>query len=136
VMSVLTTTATAPGSYPVVITASTGQITHTIGATFVVKADFSLTVSPTSITLKAGGAGNFNVTVGGTGFTGSVTLSVSGLPKFATGRFNPSTVTGSGNSVLSISTNKNVAPGTYNLTVTAASGGITHTQYPTLVIQP
>jgi hypothetical protein len=72
---------------------------------------------------------------GGTGFTGTVTLSASGLPKFANAKFNPVSVVNSGTSVLTVNTNRNVAPGSYLLIVTGTSGNRVHSISITLVVQ-
>ena len=61
------------------------------------------------------------------GFNGTVNFSVSGLPSGATAAFNPTSVTGSGSSTLSITTSSSTPPGNYPLTIKAASGNLTHT---------
>ena len=61
-------------------------------------------------------------------------MSVSGLPSGATGSFNPTSVAGSGNSTLSVSTSSTTPAGTYTLTITGASGSLTHSASVTLVV--
>jgi hypothetical protein len=68
------------------------------------------------------------------GFTGTVSLSVSGLPSGATGAFNPTSVAGSGSSTLSVSTSSTTPAGTYTLTITGTSGSLTHSAIVTLVV--
>lgn len=81
-----------------------------------------------AITLAAGSSVSDTITVSPTdGFTGTVSLSLTGnLPKFANAGLSPTTVTlsstGAQTSVLTIRTNRKVAPGNYTLTVTGTSG--------------
>src|SRR4029453_265013 len=96
-------------------------------------ADFSISVSPASALINRGDKTSFTVTITGQpGFNSPVTLTVSGLPKFASSRFSTSRVTGSGTSTLTINTNKNVSVGPSPLTVTATSGSLVHSQDVTL----
>jgi len=101
----------------------------------VVSGDFSISATPTSLTIGRGGNGSYTVTIAGSGFAGTVNLSVSGLPKFANPKFNPISVVNSGTSVLTMNTNRNVAVGTYTLTITATSGSRVHSANVTLIIQ-
>lgn len=99
--------------------------------------DFSVTVSPASATVAPGGHANYAASVAAVhGFAGDVALSLSGLPSGkADGTFMPAVVTGgAGSSVLSVTTAATMAPGTYPLTVTAASGSIVRTSPATLVV--
>jgi hypothetical protein len=65
--------------------------------------DFSIATSPTSQTATQGEANAYTVTVNGlNGFTGTVTLSATGLPSGTTGTFNHNSVSGSGSSALTI----------------------------------
>jgi hypothetical protein len=99
-------------------------------------ADFAIAVAPSSATIGHPGDTNFTVTISGTaGFSGAVSFSVTGLPKFANARFSPSSVTGSGTSTMTVSTNKNAVRGTSTLTVTGTSGGLVHSANVTLNIQ-
>jgi hypothetical protein len=135
-LSVSTSTSTAPGNYPLTITATSGALAHTANVTLVVSADFSVSVSPASLTVPRGSNGLYNVTVTpGRGFTGSVSLNVSGLPRRANASFNPTSISGTGSSTLTVNTNRKTPTGTFTLTVTATSGGRSHSQQVTLTIQ-
>jgi hypothetical protein len=129
-LTLVTDPSTAPGSYPVRLTATSGSLTHGVTITLVVTAetgDFTGSIVPGAQTLGQGEIGSVTVQVIPiNGFTGSVTLSVTGVPAGATASFNPQVVTGgSGSTVLTIATG--FAPvGKYNLTLTGTSGAISH----------
>jgi hypothetical protein len=97
--------------------------------------DFSISASPSSQAVTAGAGASYTATVSAvSGFTGTVSLSVSGLPSAATSSFNPTSVAGSGNSTLSVSTGSTTPTGTYVLTITGTSGSLTHSTTVTLVV--
>jgi uncharacterized membrane protein len=60
---------------------------------------------------------------------------VSGLPGRVSASLNPSSVTGSGSSALTIRVNKPARTGTYDLTVTGKSGNLVHSVSLKLVVQ-
>ena len=96
---------------------------------------FTLSATPTSTTVAAGGTGTYTVTLTqGSGFSGTVSFSVTGLPSGATGLFNPSSLTTSGSSTLSISTIASTPPASYTLTITGTSGEASNTATVTLVV--
>jgi hypothetical protein len=131
-LSVTTGSGTPAGSYQLTITGTSGTLTRTSTVTLVVNGDFSLSVTPSSSTIARGGRTSYTVTVAG---VGSVALTIEGVPRFASGRFRPNPVSGSGNSVLSITSNKNVAAGTYTLTIRGTSGSTVRSVTVTLVVQ-
>jgi hypothetical protein len=86
--------------------------------------DFSL--SATNATVAQGGSGTSTVTVTPlSGFTGSVTLSASGLPSGVTGVFAPNPTTST--STLTLTASATATTGTSTITVTGVSGSLTHT---------
>jgi hypothetical protein len=97
--------------------------------------DFSLSITPSSITVpKAGGTAVYTVTITPTGgFNSPVTLSVSGLPSGTTGAFSPNPATTA--SALTLTVNSSTLKGTYLFTVTGMGGApaVTHTATATLV---
>jgi hypothetical protein len=133
-LSVSTGSGTPAGSYQLTIRATSGTLTRTSTVTLVVNGDFSLSATPTSRTIASGGGTSYTVTVAGVA-SGSVALAVEGVPRFASARFRPNPVSGSGSSVLSVTSNKNVAAGTYNLTIRGTSGSTVRSITVTLVVQ-
>ena len=91
-------------------------------------ADFSMSASPSSLTLNPGQNGTSTVSVTAlNGFTGTVGFTVTGCPASpAACVMNPTSVTGSGNSTLAVSTDNTTTPGSYNVMVTGTSGSLSH----------
>ncbi len=140
--SVLTFTASATaatGTSTVTITGTSGSLTHTSTVSLMVNAvatpNFSLSASPTSVTITQGGTGNSTITeTPSGGFTGSVTLSTSALPSGVTAAFGANPTTGS--SVLTFSASATATTGTSTVTVTGTSGTLSHTVTITLIVNP
>src|SRR5207247_1313863 len=114
-----------------------GQAHAVSGANFKASAtqaaDFSLSASPSSQTATPGGSTSYGVTISPTGgFTGQVTLSVSGLPTGANGSFTSNPATAS--STLSVTMGTSTPAGTYTLTITGVSGALTHTTAVALTV--
>ena len=100
--------------------------------------DFSISANPASQTVGRGSATTYIITIiplGG--FTGSVSLNVSGLPSRSSASFspNPVAVSSGGTSTLTVSTTSRTPSGTRTLTITATSGSLRHTQTVTLNVQ-
>jgi hypothetical protein len=97
--------------------------------------DYSLSLTPASVTVTAGSAASYTVNIARSGgFAGSVTFSVAGLPAGASGTFTPNPATANSSS-LSITTTTATAAGTYPFTVTGTSGTLSHAASGTLVVQ-
>ena len=100
-----------------------------IGAGGGAVADFGLSTSPTSLSVKRGSSGSTTVTVTAIGASSPVTLSVSGLPAGVTASFatNPVTATTAGaTSKLTISASRSAGTGTFGLTISGTNGSATH----------
>ena len=135
-LAVSTSASTPLGTYTLTINGTSGPITRSTNATLVVAGSFSLSIAPLSRTVPTAGSTTYVVTlIPGSGFTGPVTFSISALPKFVTARFSPSSVTTSGTTTLILDTKKNVARGTYSLTVSGTSNGQVHSAPITLTVQ-
>ena len=138
--SVLTLTASSTattGTSTITITGTSGTLTHTTSVTLTVTApaqpDFSLSASPSSLTVKQGSNGSSTITETDlNGFAGSVTLSTSALPSGVTASFSPNPTTST--SVLTFTASSTATTGTTNVTVTGTSGSLTHTTTISLTI--
>src|SRR5260370_2890 len=113
-------------------------LTHGADAGTTPQPDFLLSATPSSQTISDGGSTSYTASVSPVNsFTGSVALTVSGLPSGASASFNPSSISGgTGSSTLSITTNNTVAPGNYTLTITgtSTSPSLSHTAQVVLSI--
>jgi len=99
--------------------------------------DFILTASPSSQSTPAGGVLQFQVLAeGSNGFNQPLALSLSGAPAGLTHSFQPNPLYPGSQSLLTITTESQTAPGNYPLTITAMGGGITHTATVTVEVRP
>jgi subtilase family serine protease len=96
-------------------------------------ASFSLTANPNSLSVAQGSNGTSTITVVPyDGFSGSVTLSASGMPTGVTAGFstNPTTST----STLTLTVGSSTTPGTYTITVGGTSGTLSSQTFITLKV--
>jgi hypothetical protein len=138
--SVVTFTASSTattGTTSVTITGTSGTLSHTTSISLTINAtatpNFSLSASPSSLSVTQGSSGNSTITVTPSGgFTGSVTLSNSTLPSGVTASFgtNPTTST----SVLTFTASSTATTGTSTITITGVSGSLSHTTTISLTI--
>jgi hypothetical protein len=98
---------------------------------------FSMSASPTSVSVAQGGSGTSTIsTAVSGGFNSAMSLSASGLPAGVTASFSPASIAapGSGSSTLTFNASSTATTGTSTVTVTATGGGITHTTTVSLTI--
>jgi uncharacterized repeat protein (TIGR01451 family) len=93
-------------------------------------ADFTLNVTPASQTVTQGNSASYNLTLQPSGgFTGQISLSVTGLPAGASASFSPSSVTlndaSSRTATLTVTTNGSTPVATSQLNISATSGSLT-----------
>ena len=134
----IATAATAPpGSYPLTITGTSGSTTHTGQLTLVVNPrDFTLAAGPSPITVSRGQTASYTVSVAAVGgFTGTVSLSVTGLPTKATATFSANPVGVPATSVLRVRTTTLTPRGTYTIRITGSSGSLVHQVTVTLIVR-
>jgi hypothetical protein len=130
--SALTFTASATaalGPATVTITGTGGGLTRatTVNLTVVAQAtpDFSLSASPSSLTINRGASGTSTITVTRSGgFTDAVTLSASGLPAGVTASFSVNPATGA-SSVLTLTASSTATTGPATVAITGVGGGLT-----------
>jgi hypothetical protein len=97
--------------------------------------DFILWRSPALRTVAPGESTTYTVTVTpAEGFTGTVSFSVTGLPSGTTATFDPTSVTTSGSTTMSVATTAATPRGAYPLTIRATSGTQTRTINVTLIV--
>src|SRR6476660_610229 len=95
--------------------------------------NFSLSASPSSLTVTQGSSGNSTITVTPSGgFTGSVTLSNSALPSGVTASYSTNPTTGT--SVVTFTASSTATTGTTSVTITGTSGTLSHTTSISLTV--
>src|SRR5260370_734991 len=137
--SLLTLSATGTttvGTYTVTIAGTSGSLSGTAAVTLTVNptGNYTLSASPSSLTVVQGTSGASTITVTPlNGFNSSVSLSASGLPSGVTASFNPSSTPSTSTLTLTASSTATTAPVT--ATVTRASGSLTKTTTISLTVQ-
>ena len=130
----LTSTITAPataGTYPVCVRATDSQGNTSDGTACTTLTVMSYSLAPASGTASVGqgGAANYTINITRTNFPGSIAFSASGLPAGATATFtaNPSSAASTALSIRTSNCGTATPRGTYTITVTGQSGGLTKT---------
>ena len=98
---------------------------------------FTVSASPSVLTVTAGSTGSATITTAVSGgFNSSVALLASGAPSGVTVAFSPSSIgaPGSGSSTATFTVASNTTPGTYNITITGTGGGQTQTTTVSLTV--
>jgi serine protease len=140
-LSLTVASTTTPNSYTLTVTGTAVSATHstTVHLTVTPANDFSIAVSPASLSTKQGVATSTTVNTAVTaGAAASVSLSASGLPAGVAGTFTPGSVTAGSASTLNLTVAASTTPGAYAVSVTgsALSNGATvsHTAVLTLTV--
>jgi hypothetical protein len=134
-LTITTASNTPPGSFALTITGTGGSLTNTASVTLNVTGppSFTLSATPGAQTVNAGSGTSYSVsTIAVNGFTGTISLSVSGLPSKATGTFNPTSVSVGSSSTLTITTASTTPTGSSTLTIKGTSSSVTNTAAATL----
>ena len=132
-------TATA-GTSTVTITGTSGSLSHTATVSLTVNGaatpDFSLSASPSSLTIAQGASGTSTITITPSGGFSSSTVSFAppGLPTGVTASFSP--ISSTGKSTLTLSASSSAASLTVGLTITGTSGSLTHSTTVSLTVNP
>ena len=113
------------------------QQNTTVTLTVVAPPDFTISASPSSLSVQQGNQGTSTITttISG-GFNSSIALSYSGAPSGTTVSFNPNPIPspGNGSSTMTITVGSTTPTGTYPITVTGNGGGIQHNATVTLTV--
>jgi hypothetical protein len=121
-------------TYSFTVTGTSPSATHSVTVKLTVTAgsppsnDFSMSASPSSVSVVQGAAGTSSIgTTVVSGSAESIALSISGLPTGVTAGFSPTSVTAGGSSTLTLTVGSTAAPGTYPLTITGTAPSAIHT---------
>jgi kumamolisin len=129
-MTMAVAATTTAGTYTITVTGTGGGITHTatvsLTVTAAVTGNFTLSASPTSLTINRSAKGTSTITITPSGgFTGNVTFSASGERSGVTAAFSPNP--GTKTSTLTLTASSTATTGTSTVTITGVSGTLTHT---------
>jgi len=134
----LTASSTATvGTANVTVTGTSGSLTNSTTLSVIVNSEgtFSLSASPASLMVAQGASVSSTISiVAQGGFSGTVSLSASGLPSGVTASFNPSSTASS--SSLTLTAAGTAPTGNATVTITGTSGGLTNTTAVSLAVVP
>ncbi|MFF4417813.1 M4 family metallopeptidase [Streptosporangium sp. NPDC001559] len=131
-VSIATSASTPTGNYTITVNGAGSSVGHT--ATFKLSVtgqpgqdDFSVSVNPSSATVKAGASTSATLSTAVTsGNAQNVALSASGAPAGVTVSFSPASVTAGGSSTVNISASSSVPVGNYTITLTGTGASAAH----------
>ena len=123
----------------VTVYGNTGNLTHSTIVSFKItpSPDFTITLSPSSQTVRKGSTTTFTIQVTGTnGFNNTIdlTATIAPITRHGPAISLPSPVGPYSTSTLTVSTTRNTQLGTYTITVTATNGSLTHTSTATVTV--
>jgi hypothetical protein len=127
-LAITVSASTAPGTYPLMVRATgTGVTAATSTYTLTVNApptpDFTVNVSPGSLSIEQGQQGSATITLARTGgFTGDIGLFIAGVPDGVQVQLTPAITAGT-TSALGVTVALDAAPGTYALVINATESG-------------
>ena len=129
---------TAPGTYPITITADGGVIQQNFTFMLTVTVpDYTISASPASLSIQQGHQGTSRITTAiSGGFNSEINLYASGLPSHTHASFSldPIPAPGNGSSTMTLTVASGAPTGTYPITVKAGGGGVQKTTMVTLTI--
>jgi subtilase family serine protease len=137
-MMITVGSSTVTGTYRIRVTGTSGSITEIVTVSLTVaKAppNYTISASPTSISVARGSSGTSTITtVISGGFDSAISLSATGYPIGVAVGFSPSTIPapGSGKSTMKVTVGKGVALGNHTITINATGAGLPRTVQVTL----
>jgi len=128
-------TSMVTASTPVTLSASYGGVTQTASLTVTAAPNYTLSASPANLNITQGTSGTGTVTVTPlNGFSGSVSLSASGMPSGVTASFSPNPANTT--STLTLAASNAATTGTFTATIAGTSGTLTDATAITLTVTP
>ena len=138
-LTVTTTSSASPRTVTMAVLGNGGGVTHSATVTLSISqaSDFSINVSPASLSALQGQTVSYSVNVAAmNGFNSQVALSVSGLPSGASGVFSVPAGAPNFASTLAVTIPLATPAGSYTLTVTGNGGGVSHVANLVLTVNP
>ncbi len=129
----------AVGSQTITVTGTGTSASHSTAVSVTVSSvatdDFSISASPSSVSMAPGGTAATTVSTAVTGGAAqAVSLSASGLPAGATATFAPTSVTAGGSSTVTLATSTSTPAGTSTVTITGTGASASHATAVTLTV--
>jgi hypothetical protein len=136
-LTVKTLATAPPGTYSLNVTGTSGSINHTATVSLTVTArDFTLSASPSTVSVIRGQTASSTLTVGSVGgFVAGVSFSVTGLPAGASATFSANPVGPPGSTILRVRTSSSTPRATTTITVKGTSGALVHQIPVTLTVR-
>ena len=143
VLTVTVPTSTATGSYAVNVTGTSGNLSHSTIVTVTVNQasspDFTISSNPISLSIIRGTTGTTAISLASQGgLSGTVTLTSNVSPSGINPSVSPSQVSlssgGTATSTLSVNVTSGATIGSYIVTVTAATGSLSHNTNVTISV--
>jgi subtilase family serine protease len=139
-MTMTVGSSTAVGTYTITVKGTSGSTVATTTVSLTVTGtnpNFTISASPTSLSVARGSSGQSTITTAiSGGFNSAIVLSASGQGSRVTVRFNPSSIAapGSGTSTMTVTVSRRATTGTRTITIKGTGGGVTQTTTVTLTI--
>jgi subtilase family serine protease len=140
-MTIAVAATTATGTYTITVAGVGEGITQTTAVTLIVtssvSADFTISASPTAITVARGASGTARITTAALGsFSSAITLSATGAGGEQKVTFSPNPIAapGSGTSTMTVKVGTTASLKTFTITIKGTGGGKTHTATVALTV--
>jgi len=138
-MTITVASTTVTGTYSITVKGISGSTTETASVSLKVTAtrNFTVSASPTTITVARSGTGAATITTAVSGgFNAAITFSATGQGSAQTVTFSPSSIAapGSGTSTMTVTVGKNAALGNHTITVRGTGGSLVRTTTVLLVV--
>ncbi|MGD1077314.1 MAG: S53 family peptidase [Candidatus Sulfotelmatobacter sp.] len=139
-MTLTVASSTAVGTYNIRVTGTSGSTVESTTVSLTVTGttpNFTISASPTSISVARSSSGTSTITTAVSGgFNSAISLSASGQGSAQSVTFTPSSIAapGSGTSTMTVKVGRNSRIGSHTITITGTGGGVTHTTTVTLNI--
>ena len=131
-LAITTSSSTPAGTYTLAVQGTSGSLSHSTTVSLVLM-DFTISTTPSSQTVSVGGGTSYTVNAGNiNAFSGTITLSASGLPSGANASFNPASLTAPGSSTMTVSTSGSTPATNATVKITGTSGSLAHSANVTL----
>lgn len=139
-MTMTVGSSTAVGTYTITVKGTSGSTTASTTVRLTVTGtnpNFTISASPTSLSVSRGSSGKSTITTAiSGGFNSAIAVSASGQGSRVTVSFSPSSIPapGSGTSTMTVTVSRRASTGTRTITIKGTGGGVTHTATVTLTI--